>query len=173
MRAQFWYGLTKAQFDALSAADKAIKEAGESHGRGSCPSRKHEARWADALQKVKPGLMLRRSETDQHRPALRHQRRDQHHHAPDEREHGVRQDRGRHGRRRASTGCSVRRTAPPPSQKYAKARTAMNTLKGAGKVVTDRSGYTDEVGLGGLTRRHADRALARDDRRTRTSASPS
>ena len=36
-------------------------------------------------------------------------------------------------------------------RKYANARTAMNTLKGSNKVLTDRSGYNDEADLGGLT----------------------
>lgn len=35
--------------------------------------------------------------------------------------------------------------------KYAKARTAMNTLHGSDSIVTDRSGYSEEVSLGGLT----------------------
>jgi hypothetical protein len=35
--------------------------------------------------------------------------------------------------------------------KYAAARTRMNTLHGTGHIVTDRSGYNAEVGLGGLT----------------------
>ncbi len=35
--------------------------------------------------------------------------------------------------------------------KYAKARTAMNKLHGSDSIVTDRSGYSDEVSLGGLT----------------------
>ena len=35
--------------------------------------------------------------------------------------------------------------------KYAKGRTAMNSLHGLGRIVTDRSGYSEEVSLGGLT----------------------
>ena len=35
--------------------------------------------------------------------------------------------------------------------KYAKGRTAMNRLHGTGSIVTDRSGYSEEVSLGGLT----------------------
>jgi hypothetical protein len=35
--------------------------------------------------------------------------------------------------------------------KYAAARTRMNALKSANKIVTDRSGYSAEVGLGGLS----------------------
>lgn len=35
--------------------------------------------------------------------------------------------------------------------KYANAQTWMNTLYARGKIVTDRSGYNDEAGLGGLT----------------------
>jgi hypothetical protein len=35
--------------------------------------------------------------------------------------------------------------------KYAKGRTAMNTLHGTDSIVTDRSGYSEEVSLGGLT----------------------
>ena len=35
--------------------------------------------------------------------------------------------------------------------KYAKGRAAMNRLHGTGSIVTDRSGYSEEVSLGGLT----------------------
>jgi hypothetical protein len=58
VRAQFWYGMTRAQFDALPAPDKAAKEQQANNTIAALPKWEKEARWADALQKVKPGLML-------------------------------------------------------------------------------------------------------------------
>ncbi|HXQ70220.1 MAG TPA: DUF4157 domain-containing protein [Pyrinomonadaceae bacterium] len=40
---------------------------------------------------------------------------------------------------------------PAAKTKYANARTRMNALKAIDKIVTDRSGYSGEVGLGGLS----------------------
>ena len=58
VRAQFWYGMTRAQFDALPAPAKATKDQQAKNTIAALPRWEKEARWADALQKVKPGLML-------------------------------------------------------------------------------------------------------------------
>jgi hypothetical protein len=44
--------------------------------------------------------------------------------------------------------------------KYANGKTWMNNLKASNHIVTDRSGYNDEVGLGGLTGFHTQIALS-------------
>ena len=150
VRAQFWYGMTRAAFDALPAADKATKSKQATATVGALPKWELEARWADAVQKVKPGLMLRDPKLINTGPRA-----------------GTNDatnittlvtnankvfDKIAAGTADADLdrvfGAANRAAA---KQKYAKARTAMNTLKGSSKVVTDRSGYNAEVGLGGLT----------------------
>jgi hypothetical protein len=149
VRAQFWYGMTRAQFDALSAPDKATKEQ-QAKNIAALPSWEMEARWADALKKVKPDLMLGDPKLINTGP--RAATNDATNITTLTTNANKVFDKIAAGAADADIdrvfGAANRAAA---KAKYAKARTAMNTLKGSNKVVTDRSGYNAEVDLGGLT----------------------
>ena len=150
LRAQFWYGMTRAQFDALSAPDKAAKQTQANAAVAALPRWEREARWSDALKKVKPGLLLGDPKLINTGP--RSGTTDAANITKLTTNANAVFDTIAAGTADADIvrvfGAANKVTA---KQKYAKARTAMNTLKGADKVLTDRSGYTDEVSLGGLT----------------------
>ena len=150
VRAQFWYGITKAQFDALPAPDKAAKQQQANNTIATLPTWEKEARWADALQKVKPGLMLGDPKLINTGP--RTGTNDAANITKLTTNANAVFDKIAAGTADADIDRvfgAAKRTAA--KGKYAKARTAMNTLKGSNKVVTDRSGYNAEVDLGGLT----------------------
>lgn len=150
VRAQFWHGMTRAQFDALPAFAKAIKQQQSNVTIALLAKWEKEARWADALQKVKPGLMLGDPKLINTGP--RAGTNDATNITKLAANANKVFDKIAAGTADADIdrvfGVANRVAA---KQKYAKARTAMNNLKGSNKVVTDRSRYNAEVDLGGLT----------------------
>jgi hypothetical protein len=150
LRAQFWYGMTRAQFDALPAADKATKEQEAKNTIGKLPSWEQEARWAEVLQKIKPGLML--GDPTLINTGPRPGTNDAANITKLTTNANAVFDKIAAGAADADIdrvfGAANRVAA---KKKYANARKAMNKLKGSNKVVTDRSGYNAEVSLGGLT----------------------
>lgn len=150
LRAQFWYGMTKAQYDALSPADKTAKQQYATNTIATLPRWDKEARWADALQKVKPELTLGDPKLINTGPRAA---------TNDAANITTLTTNANKVFDKIASGAAdadINRVFDAANRvaakgKYAKARTAMNTLKGANKVVTDRSGYNAEVDLGGLT----------------------
>jgi hypothetical protein len=150
LRAQFWYGMTSAQFDALPAPDKATKQQQANNTIAVLPKWEKEARWADALQKVKPGLMLGDPKLINTGP------RAGTNDATNITKLTTNANKVFDKIAAGAADADIDRVFAAANRgaakhKYANARTAMNSLKGSNKVVTDRSGYNAEVQLGGLT----------------------
>jgi hypothetical protein len=148
---QSMFGLTVAQFSALPLPEQGTKTANAMAALAAMTPWERQARFVNALQVVRPGLMLgdpRLIDTGP-RPAP----------SPDAANIAKLVTNANKVFDKIASGAvnaevdrvfgSANRAAA--KAKYAKARTAMNQLKATNHIVTDRSGYNAEVGLGGLT----------------------
>ncbi len=144
------FGLTTAQVTALTAAQKTAKQTAWNTLSATLKPWEVQARYANALATVRPGLKLGDPKliNTGPRPATA----DAAHITTLVTNANKVFDKIAAGAADADIdrvfGAANRATA---KAKYKKARDAMNTLATTGHVVTDRSGYNREVSLGGLT----------------------